>query len=94
MNESERQEFEKMKADLAMLKRGISIDSGRIILEMPIIVRGTANINGITIFTGNGDPGGTVANVGSLYLRLDGSSGTTLYVKESGTDGSGWSSTA
>lgn len=30
------------------------------------------------------------ANVGSLFLRTDGGSGTTLYVKESGTGNTGW----
>jgi hypothetical protein len=44
------------------------------------------------VVSGEGDPEGTViARVGTLYLRKDGGSGTTLYVKESGdnTD-TGW----
>lgn len=45
--------------------------------------------NGQVILTGTGAP--TVsAPVGSLYLRTDGSSSTTLYVKESGLGSSGW----
>lgn len=40
---------------------------------------------------GAGSPEGAVtAAVGTLYLRTDGSAGTTLYVKESGTGNSGW----
>jgi hypothetical protein len=40
---------------------------------------------------GTGSPEGSVtANVGSLFLRKDGGSGTTLYVKESGTGNTGW----
>lgn len=40
---------------------------------------------------GNGSPEGVVtANIGSLYLRRDGSTNTTLYIKESGTGSSGW----
>ena len=41
---------------------------------------------------GDGTPESVVdANVGSIYLRKDGGSGTTLYVKESGTGTTGWS---
>jgi len=47
----------------------------------------------IFIKHGTGTPEGNVsANVGSLFLRKDGGSGTTLYVKESGTGNTGWSS--
>lgn len=43
------------------------------------------------IFQGNGTPeGNVIATVGSLYCRLDGGAGTTLYVKESGTSNTGW----
>lgn len=43
------------------------------------------------LYMGNGDPNGVVgASVGSLYLRLDGGAGTTLYVKEAGTGVAGW----
>jgi hypothetical protein len=46
---------------------------------------------GAGVLVGNGSPQGTVpGNVGTLYLRLDGSPGATLYVKESGTSTSGW----
>jgi len=41
------------------------------------------------IYSGTGAPN-IAAAVGSLYLRTDGGSGTTLYVKESGTGISGW----
>lgn len=44
-----------------------------------------------TMLTGDGDPETNVtANVGTLYLRKDGGTGTTLYVKETGTDATGW----
>ena len=47
---------------------------------------GTANI-----VSGSGSPEGVVtAPVGSLYLRLDGGTSTTLYVKETGTGNTGW----
>lgn len=44
-----------------------------------------------TISRGAGSPEGVkVAPVGSLYLRTDGGTGTTLYIKESGTGNTGW----
>ena len=54
--------------------------------------------NQISIFAGttkwysaSGDPEGSVtAGVGSLYTRTDGGTGSTLYVKESGTGNTGW----
>lgn len=46
---------------------------------------------GIYWASGAGSPEGVLtANIGSLYSRLDGGSGTTLYVKESGTGATGW----
>jgi hypothetical protein len=40
---------------------------------------------------GSGTPEGAVtANVGSVWLRTDGGTGTTLYIKESGTGNTGW----
>ena len=43
------------------------------------------------ILVGTGSPEGVVtAPVGYMYLRTDGATGTTLYVKESGTGNTGW----
>ena len=40
---------------------------------------------------GTGAPNGVVtAPVGTIYTRTDGGTGTTLYVKESGTGNTGW----
>ena len=45
----------------------------------------------VRIYKGYGTPLNVVAaNIGSIYMRLDGGAGTSVYVKESGTDGSGW----
>jgi len=42
-------------------------------------------------FSGSGTPENVVtAPVGSIYTRTDGGSGTTLYVKETGTGNTGW----
>lgn len=49
------------------------------------------NTSGPTWTSGSGTPEGSVtAPVGSLYSRTDGGTGTTLYVKESGTGNTGW----
>jgi len=43
------------------------------------------------LLTGDGDPeSNIVANVGALYLRKDGGTGSTLYVKETGAGATGW----
>ena len=48
-------------------------------------------INGLNIQKGEGTPEGNVtASVGNLYLRTDGGTSTTLYIKESGTGNTGW----
>lgn len=52
----------------------------------------TLTINGAGIRSGTGTPEGSVTSpVGSLFLRKDGGAGTCLYVKESGTGFTGWS---
>lgn len=43
------------------------------------------------ILTGRGSPESSiVAHIGSIYLDFNGSTGTTLYIKESGTGNTGW----
>jgi hypothetical protein len=45
----------------------------------------------ILTLRGVGDPEGVItAPVGTLFSRLDGGAGTSLYVKESGTGNTGW----
>lgn len=46
---------------------------------------------GIRVISGTGTPEASVtANVGSIYLRTDGSTGTSVYRKESGSGNTGW----
>lgn len=48
-------------------------------------------IGSAKVLSGTGTPEGTVtAPIGSLYLRLDGGVGTSLYVKQTGTGNTGW----
>jgi hypothetical protein len=43
------------------------------------------------IYHGIGTPEGALsAGIGSLYMRADGGSGTSVYIKESGTGATGW----
>ncbi|GEM_PF-6663697 len=55
-------------------------------------VNGNIKLGGATVRSGTGGPNNTVTgNVGDLYLRTDGGSGSTLYVKESGNGtNTGW----
>lgn len=46
---------------------------------------------GDNAYAGTGSPESVLtAPVGSLYRRVDGSTGTCLYIKESGTGNTGW----
>lgn len=57
-----------------------------------IILGGVAGAGTVDILTGTGTPESAVTGtVGDVFLRTDGGSGTTLYVKESGTGNTGWS---
>lgn len=70
-----------------------AVDSVNGITAYTGIAMGTnaINFNGATIRSGNGTPEGSItASVGSLFLRLNGGTNTTLYVKESGTGNTGW----
>lgn len=50
-----------------------------------------SSIAQVMIEQGAGSPNGSaVGNIGSIYLRNDGSTGTSFYVKESGTGNTGW----
>ncbi len=43
------------------------------------------------VLSGTGSPEGVIAaNIGSMYTRDDGSTGTTLYIKEAGSGNTGW----
>lgn len=46
---------------------------------------------GPRILSGSGSPAGVIsAPIGAMYLRIDGATGSTLYVKEAGAGNSGW----
>lgn len=59
-----------------------------------ITIGGSLYWTGSTVrdLSGAGSPEGAVtAGIGSVYRRTNGSTGTTLYIKESGTGNTGWS---
>ena len=54
--------------------------------------RALTGVQGL-VRSGSGSPEGSLtAPIGSVYLRLDGGAGSTLYVKESGSGNVGWAS--
>lgn len=56
-----------------------------------VAAKGAGKVSAGSILSGTGTPESAVtAPVGSLFLRTDGGSATTLYVKTSGTGNTGW----
>lgn len=50
-----------------------------------------AALNALGIYAGTGSPEAVVtAGIGSIYRRLDGGAGTSIYIKESGVGNVGW----
>ena len=65
---------------------GVEINYGLTVLETGDITLGLVNI-----IQGTGDPEGSVtAPAGSMYLNSSAGTGTTLYIKESGSGNTGW----
>lgn len=63
--------------------------AGTHIVESGLIMLNSGQTVGVR--RGTGTPEGVVtAGIGSLFLRTDGGTSTTLYVKESGTGNTGW----
>ncbi len=57
----------------------------------PSSVASSGAVTGTNLRSGTGTPEGAVtAAVGSLFERTDGSTGTTLYIKETGAGNTGW----
>ncbi len=62
----------------------------RMMRELYDLIPGDGNT--VRVYRGYGTPESAVAaGVGSIFLRLDGGAGTTVYAKESGTGDTGWS---
>lgn len=69
----------------------ISGDGANASLQAPIFELGSTGSAGPTWRPGTGSPEGVVTAVpGSFYIRTDGTPGTILYFKESGTGNTGW----
>lgn len=59
--------------------------------ELSPVVRKVLLIFSSRLLEGEGDPEGRViASPGAIYQRTDGGVGMSLYVKESGTEATGW----
>jgi hypothetical protein len=69
--------------------RGVSLPIYHYPLNAIVLIGGSPGIN--PIYSVIGTPEGQVAApIGSLAIRRDGGSGTTYYVKQSGTGNTGW----
>lgn len=69
---------------------GTEIKNNSFVINTGVISNDYVNIYPTSI-SSTGSPEGVVtANVGAIYSRTDGGSGTTLYVKESGSGNTGW----
>ena len=80
--------FVELTADGITSSQGVG-DLNRMLQTLFTYIAGDGNA--LRVYNGYGVPEGkVVANAGSLYMREDGASDTTLYVKESGTGATGW----
>jgi hypothetical protein len=69
----------------------VSRDQNWVSSRIEIEARESDAVFQVMTLLGVGSPEGVVtARIGSLYTRIDGGAGTTLYVKESGTGNTGW----
>jgi hypothetical protein len=77
-------------ADVAsgvVMETGIDFEADAVTTSSVLYQSDTA----VGVFWTTGDPEGSLtAGIGSLALRDDGTSGATLYIKESGTGNTGW----
>jgi hypothetical protein len=91
MDENLEKRIQELERKLAVYERILTITPTMNIIGGQTYVRGWLNVDGATIYSGLGSPNNVVvANPGSIFLRRDGSTSTTLYVKTSGTGSSGW----
>lgn len=68
---------------------GLLPERVRVLLNSILSGRNGVEVGDVRIHSGDGAPA-FAAPVGTLYLRKNGGAGSTLYVKEVGTDASGW----
>lgn len=82
-----------MPEDVRLLDRQISLAPDKLPLGPAEVLEWWETLTDLLnqVRTGTGDPEGVVvAPVGTLFLRRDGGTDTTLYVKETGTGDTGW----
>lgn len=85
----------KLERELTAYRKAMPIINGEVVVKQPMRTQGMFTVGKAIIRSGTGTPEGVVtAPIGAMFLRLDGGAGTTLYMKESGTGNTGWSTTA
>ena len=79
---------------LVRLERVMKVKGNMVTFTVPVKMMKSILMTQAEILAGYGDPTNVVqAPIGSMYLRLDGGGGSTLYMKEAAAI-SGWSTTA
>jgi hypothetical protein len=88
--------FRHQSSDASISITALQLQTGNVVVPSGSISitnsgKGIQLPGGITWTSGSGSPEGVVtAPVGSLYSRSDGGAGTSLYVKQSGSENTGW----
>lgn len=88
------EKVEQLEREIRALKDYINLESKRVRINQPLVVRGDVSLydGQVYILAGTGNPDNTVdAPQGSIFLRLDGAAGTTVYAKY-GTSNADWES--
>lgn len=82
--------FESVFTGPVYAENAVVLDSGKSI-KFKISASGVVGSDAPIIRTGTGTPQGVVtAPIGSIFLRTNGVTDSTIYVKESGTGNTGW----
>lgn len=82
-----------LESRIAKLERVMKVRGNMVTFTVPVKMMKSVLMTQAEVLSGYGAPTNVVqAPIGSMYLRLDGGAGTTLYMKEAAAI-SGWSTT-
>ena len=78
---------------MSLIAANTLVSANSLTVEDGTVTAATVNLNvtNVSLRAGSGSPEGAVTGaVGSLWVRTDGGTSTTLYVKETGSGNTGW----
>ena len=79
---------DKLERTIRTLTKYISVRGGVVQINAPLSIKGDIEFKEVRILTGTGSPHlSLVAPLGSMYCRLDGSTGSSFYTNFDGDDG-------